>query len=921
MTHEFLEKAILYIETGRYLSALRELRGATLPSTKEARWFHNVLLSQVLECVGDNSGASAAATAALASPAIDSAHKSTCHIVLGSTRANVGDQQGAVEHFQRAGRIARDADERNHVCRAQITLLERSGDMIGFDALASMAGETARLVVRCGDPYLLAHFHLASGTIEGKRGNIERAYQRISLARSIINDRPNLMLESQALLLESALESSKGDIQRAESLAEHALPIAVECGHARVRVGLLGNLGQLKLKLGKIDEAEQYLNSASRLATNRSVNFELALLDTWAQMELFRGNLRSCEEILHKIVGGWSKQRAKSPSFYELVNYETRVRLLLKTGAYEVAATTGARAVDIALARSDRLYLPLFEILTAEALARSGDLASASRLLGRASGRLGSLMTLCEFERAVGVVSAAEGRDYAARKHLETAGRIATITRDACRDQDVSTDRAVIDCLANEAEIQSSSSNHEVNAICVAANFFNMASNPEVLGREAYAFLNESDCAIQLALIAEPEGRPAEVLEASPVTPSAKAINALKKEAGIPLGTWQDRRLTLVAKPKPDLPSRLSVAATHKLISAATSLEQHKREERHRASLWPVDSLPGAGEGVFVSQTMQDIVATARKVAPTPIPVLVTGETGTGKEIIARLIHDHSSVADRPFLPFNCSTVPRDMLDSQLFGYRRGAFTGAHDHFPGVIRAAAGGTLFLDEVADLSPEVQPKLLRFLETGEIHPLGESHPTKVSVRVIAATNANIDRMVEDGTFREDLYYRLNVIRFRLPALRDRREEIPPLLQHFLQQAASELKQQAPQTSDECLEYLLLYRWPGNVRQLANEVRRLVVLADPDVPIVPELLSAEIRAARRTVPAGEIPSPNEVRIRIDQPLAAAFAELERVMLARAMDLTGGKVEAAAQLLGLSRKGLYLKRQRIGMAVAARA
>ena len=259
------------------------------------------------------------------------------------------------------------------------------------------------------------------------------------------------------------------------------------------------------------------------------------------------------------------------------------------------------------------------------------------------------------------------------------------------------------------------------------------------------------------------------------------------------------------------------------------------------------------------------------------------------------------------------------MIDSQLFGYRRGAFTGAHEDFAGVIRATSGGTLLLDEIGELDPGVQPKLLRFLETKEIHPLGEPHPTKVDVRVIAATNAQIDQQVADGRFREDLYYRLNVVRLHIPPLRERREEIPPLIQQFLRRYSTEERKGTLRLADATLEYLLLYGWPGNVRHLANEMRRLASLADPDAVLFPDDLSPEIRAARRTVAAaGPAPAPpdgNEVSVSLNQPLGTAVSELERVMINRALEASDGRVEAAARMLNISRKGLFLKRRRLGL------
>jgi DNA-binding NtrC family response regulator len=272
--------------------------------------------------------------------------------------------------------------------------------------------------------------------------------------------------------------------------------------------------------------------------------------------------------------------------------------------------------------------------------------------------------------------------------------------------------------------------------------------------------------------------------------------------------------------------------------------------------------------------------------------------------------------SDRVFLPFNCSTVPRDMLDSQLFGHKRGSFTGAQNDAPGMIRSANGGTLFLDEIGEMAIETQPKLLRFLESGEILPLGESKPVLVDVRIVAATNANLDRLMSDGRFREDLYYRLNVIRIDIPPLRERREEIPALVEHFLEKFGRELQKPMLRIADETLEYLVLYRWPGNVRQLANEIRRLVAMAEPGAVLMPAHLSDDIAASRRTVPVNSSPRLfNEVIARIDQPLSAVVEHVERAAIQRALSMTDGRLDEAAKMLGLSRKGLYLKRQRLNL------
>jgi DNA-binding NtrC family response regulator len=434
---------------------------------------------------------------------------------------------------------------------------------------------------------------------------------------------------------------------------------------------------------------------------------------------------------------------------------------------------------------------------------------------------------------------------------------------------------------------------------CVASAF-DLADNPKLLGQEL------------LSAIRRLELSPAELVESQ----STATIRRPSNQRTLVLGEHRGRKLTLVCGIPDDPAKAILLGNIFRLGRAAVALEHAREEERNRAALWPADPIESQGGAIFLAEEMQGILNVARRIAPTNVPVLITGETGTGKEVLARTIHACSARAQSTFLPFNCTSTPKDMLDSQLFGHRRGAFTGAVDNFQGVVRAAAGGTLFLDEIGDTSLEVQPKLLRFLESNEIHPVGEAHPTRVDVRVIVATNADLDTLVSQGRFREDLFYRLSIVRLPLPPLRERRVEIPTLANHYLQKFAQEYSKGDLRLAEETMEYLVLYRWPGNIRQLANEMRRLAALAESGAVMMPEHLSSEIAASRRTIPASErMLDPTEVVVRLDQPMAAAVRHLEQTMMQYALKKCGGRIEETAAMLGLSRKGLYLKRQRFGI------
>jgi len=330
--------------------------------------------------------------------------------------------------------------------------------------------------------------------------------------------------------------------------------------------------------------------------------------------------------------------------------------------------------------------------------------------------------------------------------------------------------------------------------------------------------------------------------------------------------------------------------------------------------LWPLEDLPTGDERSVISGRMRELMDYARRIARTKVNVLITGESGTGKEILARAIHDFSDRADKAFVPINCTAIPRDLLESQLFGHRRGAFTGADRDHLGLIRTASGGTLFLDEVGALGLDLQPKLLRFLESGEISPLGEPGSITIDVRIVAATNTHLEDAVHAGTFREDLFYRLNVVRLSIPPLRERRDEIPGFVNHFVSRAAGEFQKGYLRVAEETMERLLLYRWPGNVRQLQNEVRRMVALAEPDSTLLPDAISDQILGALPIFRHGPA-NGRELTVDLHDKLLPTIARIECEMIKAALRTHHGKVDAAAKALGISRKGLYLKRQRLGL------
>jgi len=308
---------------------------------------------------------------------------------------------------------------------------------------------------------------------------------------------------------------------------------------------------------------------------------------------------------------------------------------------------------------------------------------------------------------------------------------------------------------------------------------------------------------------------------------------------------------------------------------------------------------------VGVSKAMEGLRALITRVAPTEVRVLITGESGTGKELVASAIHRQSARAGKPFVCVNSAAIPKDLVESEMFGHERGAFTGAAERRAGRFELADGGTLLLDEVGDLGPEAQAKLLRVLESGVIERLGGEKPITVDVRVIAATNKDLSRATQQGRFREDLLFRLNVLPIHIPPLRERPEDVPPLVQHFAARQAARLGR-GVRLDAGAVQLLAAYPWPGNVRELANLVERLAILATGDTITADDVT--------RVVPQDGAPAPPPEGW-TDVALSDALDQFERTLIARALSAARGNVAEAARKLATDRANLYRRMRRLGL------
>ncbi|MFP4144129.1 MAG: sigma-54-dependent transcriptional regulator [Phycisphaeraceae bacterium] len=312
-------------------------------------------------------------------------------------------------------------------------------------------------------------------------------------------------------------------------------------------------------------------------------------------------------------------------------------------------------------------------------------------------------------------------------------------------------------------------------------------------------------------------------------------------------------------------------------------------------------------EGIIgQSQPMRDLITRMRQIAPSNIPVLVTGESGTGKELVAQALHNNSRRASKQFVPLNCAGLSESILEDELFGHVRGAFTGAEKDRQGRFEYANGGTLFLDEVGDMPLNMQAKLLRVLESGEVVRLGSNEVKHVSVRLISATNRDLGQLVQEGKFREDLYFRIKGAELHLPALRERREDIPLLVRHFVRHYAEQLERDVPEVAEDVQNAMMQFDWPGNVRQLMNAVQNMVVIAEGD-RIEPRHLPPELSQPQTPVDTAGGQLAETAGLSLDQ--------IEKQAIRNTLRLSHGNREQAAKMLGIGERTLYRKLKEYGL------
>lgn len=737
-----------------------------------------------------------------------------------------------------------------------------------------------------------------------------------------------------------------GDWSRAETMMKRALDLAVEANHVHV-AGILDSLGELKLLRGELKESENLLEQAVIFAEERKKEFYaiqamrnlarvflaqgktseaiekaqetveickqigekqtinaagLVLAESYLQ----EGRLKECEFKLQKI-----EDADVSADFFILGNIQRIYGLLARErGDEETAVYHFNRALTIFETADDIFHIALIHYLLGTTLA-DGEPEKATKHLISAS----------QIFRKLGVENLYDSAEDTIKK--------LKIGRDAGRKTNVSAGSQLSMLRLAEA-----------------------TASRELLFRELVAVLQQESKARKIIIAEINDQRrfypfiahgytPAESMELVAEIDEAQVKNNLedfakaKNLSVFPLRAPNASPAMLIVFPRSgatlndggSIQPLLRVVSLGMDVCALRDKDKVQQVEQETSPYTSNSLMPGF---IHSSPAMTSLVEEVYKIRSSDVTVLVTGESGTGKELVSRAIHAISNRKDRIFIPFNCTAVPKELAEGHLFGYRKGAFTGAVNDSPGMIRAAHGGTLFLDEVGDLPLDVQPKLLRFLQEGEIQPIGEKNPIKVDVRVIAATNMPLEQKVADGSFREDLYYRLNVIRLRVPPLRERRSEIPPIVNYYINHYSSRFGKRDITITPQTIDLLMVCEWEGNVRQLCNEIQRVIARAEDGDVITPEQLSLDLK--RNATPISPFEEHGSVRPITNSgsfggytigmqggTLEAAVSELETQMINDALRRHDWNISRVARELGLTRRGLYLKLARYGIEKSA--
>lgn len=834
-------------------------------------------------------------------------------LVKSLAQFETGRATSAIKDIRNAAVLAGGLDQELEFS-ATLALFSRESQFLTPAEVLPTLGRVRQLAASLGNPNALAGLHLAVARLEAYRGHCVDARRHLEIAKTAAAGINRPMLDAAIDLVDASLEVIAGNLKRATNSARQGFEKSNLNDFGILLAGSLTNLGHLALARLDLVRANDYLQRSIEQTQHLSF-IQLGTYDSLLELALHLDDLDRCQALLDKCSLLIAQHEVPSRSWYDLTNQVTRCAVLSHIGDWESVVELTEELDQEVEARQLRTVRVALLCASAKALARLGE-------FGRSHSKLTAAIHICPrgavdssivLETATGACLSLAGDIAGGDAHFERALSASRAIGNRLQEHRILRERKCckrsITAGGESTEKQSfspSERNERSLVLADVATMLGASSSIDLIAHRAMSLVQGTplESRLRIQSLSDQEFRPEVSIESATTAGGAFEIRL----------RGSDRLVVLAFDSIESLDDVTLVKSLMDLLHAAVYQAGRHTASSNEQDLWPESAGIGDGEAIFRSPRMNEILRVAIRLATTDLPILITGETGTGKDVFARLVHSHSSVKRGPFVPFNCSAIPRDLTESQLFGHRRGSFTGAIDAQPGVIRSAAGGTLFLDEIGDLDLGLQPKLLRFLESGEIHTVGDSRPTKINVRLIAATNANLEERAQSGHFRKDLLFRLGSARIILPPLRERKDEIPALTTSFINRFSRESGRTRLRVSDDLIAALLLYDWPGNIRQLANELHRIVAMAESGQTLTSRDLSPVITEGWTVAPRSGPDAANSMRVNLDQPLPQAIEDLERAFVSRAMHASGGRVNEAAQLLGISRKGLFLKRRRWG-------
>jgi DNA-binding NtrC family response regulator/tetratricopeptide (TPR) repeat protein len=896
-------------------------------------------------------------------------------VQLAIARNYCGDHPRAVASLQSALREVPDEQ-----AAPVYTALARLYRSINESSIARDYSQKALQMYRqTGDWRGLAEAYFGVALADHKEGQNESALENLTHALKLIGDHPATFLLGKVY---SNMAGVCWHMKRPKdgiSYLEKAIEYYEHSDHHMMAAIAHNNLGLNLMLVGQWDRAHDSFNRSLSLITeidDRDEKIPMAL-DSLGELCILRGELPEAKDYLERAV---ALSRESGNKWHAAQTLRTMARCCIATNEPELALSFAQEAFDASQSIGDENAIWESQLLFAESYLHLGDLTACSAKLNEISERssdsptaiglnaeghrLHGLLALAksdataatqDFGRCVSMFELLGDRYRTGRAHFDL-GRAYLLAQSELAAEHLSRAINIFRELGarldlDQAEAARAEWDHtprqqqrqrEAAIQLITLRLAEAVASRALLLRELAAVIRQETAAEQVMILETDEEQRPRIVTADGY--AGDEANALAAE--VSLATTADERQrfahqrnvkVITLRAANALPATLLIApAAAASLSGGLPLDPLLRVAelgmdvcalRARTSTEQgSEQQPGSGGAgllpgfIHSSPAMTRLVEEVNKIRSSDVTVLVTGESGTGKELVARAIHALSARRDKVFVPFNCTAVPKELSESYLFGHRRGAFTGAVNDSSGVIRSAAGGTLFIDEVGDLPLDVQPKLLRFLQEGEIQPLGEQKPIQIDVRIIAATNTDLEELVAQGKFREDLYYRLNVIRLRVPPLRERRSEIPTIVNYYINHYSAKFGRHDIQITPQAVDLLMVADWPGNVRQLCNEVQRVVARAENGTVLTPEHLSPELRQmgvptvppATVSVMGTTVTGRSEVVPLESGSLADALEAVERRMITDAMRRHKGNISRVARELGLTRRGLYLKLDR---------